>query len=56
MPNEKILEIDQKLQGDFQRLSNSSKQRIAERSGHYIHHAEPEIVIDEIVIMLNQQG
>lgn len=37
-------------------LFNSSKQRIAERSRHYIHHDELEIVIDEIMILLNQHG
>ncbi|UNK20641.1 alpha/beta hydrolase [Paenibacillus sp. N3/727] len=52
-PSQEILEIEQRLQTDFQRLSTSSKQRIAGRSGHYIHHDEPEIVIEEILIMLN---
>jgi pimeloyl-ACP methyl ester carboxylesterase len=39
-------------QADFQQLSTVSKFRIAERSGHYIHHDEPEIVIEEIINML----
>lgn len=50
-PNEEILKIEQRLQADFSRLSTSSKQRIAGRSGHYIHHDEPEIVIEEILTM-----
>ncbi|MFG0217126.1 alpha/beta fold hydrolase [Brevibacillus porteri] len=51
-PNEEILTIEQRLQADFRRLSTSSKQRMANRSGHYIHHDEPEMVIEEILIML----
>lgn len=53
-PNEEILAIEQRLQADFMRLSTStsSKQRIAGRSGHYIHHDEPEMVIEEILFML----
>ncbi|EJL26492.1 alpha/beta fold hydrolase [Brevibacillus sp. BC25] len=51
-PNEEILKIEQNLQADFRRLSTSSKQRIAGRSGHYIHHDEPDIVVEEILMML----
>ncbi|MFO1446150.1 alpha/beta hydrolase [Bacillus sp. Bva_UNVM-123] len=51
-PSQEILEIEQRLQAEFLRLSTSSKQRIAGRSGHYIHHDEPEMVIDEIMAML----
>ncbi|MFF2176443.1 alpha/beta fold hydrolase [Lysinibacillus sp. NPDC058147] len=51
-PSQKILEIEQSLQAEFQKLSTSSKFQIARRSGHYIHHDEPEIVIDEIIHML----
>lgn len=51
-PNEEILAIEQRLQADFKRLSTSSKQRIAIRSRHYIHHDEPDVVIEEILIML----
>lgn len=51
-PSQEILEIEQRLQAEFLRLSTSSKQRIAGHSGHYIHHDEPEIVIDEIMAML----
>ncbi|RAT98447.1 alpha/beta fold hydrolase [Brevibacillus sp. Leaf182] len=55
-PNEEILAIEQRLQADFMRLSTStsSKQRIAGRSGHYIHHDEPEMVIEEILFMLRE--
>ncbi|MBE1553415.1 alpha/beta fold hydrolase [Sporosarcina limicola] len=55
-PDKEILEIEQRLQVDFQWLSTSSKHRIAGRSGHYIHHDEPEIVIEEIIIMLKGTG
>ncbi|NQF16305.1 alpha/beta hydrolase [Brevibacillus sp. HB1.3] len=51
-PNEEILAIEQHLQADFKRLSTSSKQRMATRSGHYIHHDEPEMVMEEILIMV----
>lgn len=44
------------MQADFRRLSTISKIRIAERSGHYIHHDEPEIVVEEIVSMLKGDG
>jgi len=43
------------LQGDFKRLSTVSKRRIAEHSGHYIQHEEPEIVIEEIMRMLRER-
>lgn len=55
-PSQDILEIEQRLQAGFLRLSTSSKQRIAVRSGHYIHHDEPEVVIEEIIIMLKGMG
>lgn len=51
-PHQEILEIEQKLQADFRQLSTSSKHRIAGRSRHYIHHDEPDMVIEEILIML----
>lgn len=51
-PHLAILEIEQKLQAEFQRLSTSSTIRIANQSGHYIHHDEPEIVVEEIMNML----
>lgn len=51
-PHMAILEVEQKLQSEFQRLSTSSKTRIANQSGHYIHHDEPEIVVEEIMNML----
>lgn len=53
-PYQDILEIEQRLQADFLRLSTSGKQRIASGSRHYIHHDEPEIVIEEIMIMLEK--
>ncbi|GAB0168209.1 alpha/beta hydrolase [Lysinibacillus sp. CTST325] len=53
-PSQKILEIEQNLQAEFKKLSTSSKFRIASHSGHYIHHDEPEIVIEEIILMLKE--
>ncbi|KAA0759325.1 MULTISPECIES: alpha/beta fold hydrolase [Bacillus] len=55
-PSQEILEIEQRLQAEFQWLSTSSKYRIASRSGHYIHHDEPEVVIEEIMLMLKEMG
>lgn len=53
-PSQKILEIEQNLQKELKKLSTSSKFRIASHSGHYIHHDEPEIVIEEILRMLKE--
>jgi pimeloyl-ACP methyl ester carboxylesterase len=53
-PAQAILEIEQRLQFDFQKLSTSSKHRIAHCSGHDIHHDEPEIVIEEIMGILKE--
>jgi len=53
-PSQKILEIEQNLQAEFKKLSTPSKFRIASHSGHYIHHDEPEIVIEEIILMLKE--
>jgi len=36
------------LQGDLVKLSTNSKQIIAEKSGHNIHHDQPELVVDAI--------
>lgn len=55
-PSQEILEIEQSLQAEFQLLSTSSKFRIAIHSGHYIHHDEPDIVIEEILLMLKGMG
>jgi pimeloyl-ACP methyl ester carboxylesterase len=41
------------LQDDLARLSSRSGHIIAEHSGHYIHHDEPELVIDAIHKMVN---
>lgn len=53
-PSQKILEIEQNLQKELKKLSTSSKFRIASHSGHYIHHDEPEIVIEEILRMFKE--
>lgn len=55
-PNEEILRIDQRMQADFRRLSTLSRCRMAAGSGHYIHHDEPEIVIEEITAMVKGDG
>jgi pimeloyl-ACP methyl ester carboxylesterase len=41
------------LQDDLARLSSRSEHIIAEHSGHYIHHDEPDLVIDAIHKMVN---
>ncbi len=51
-PVQELLKIEQRLQADFQRLSNASKLRIAGRSRHYIHVDEPELVVEEIESMI----
>ncbi|MBE9913737.1 alpha/beta hydrolase [Paenibacillus donghaensis] len=51
-PQQEILQIEQRLQAGFKRLSTVSKIRIAGRSRHYVHHDEPEVVIEEIINML----
>lgn len=53
-PEEKLLEIEQKLQLDFNKLSKLSKTVIAKNSGHYIHKDEPGLVIKEIRQMVNK--
>ncbi|WP_379141499.1 alpha/beta fold hydrolase [Paenibacillus sp. sgz500992] len=53
-PSTAILELEQKLQRGFLRWSAAGRQRIAGGSGHYIHHDEPEIVIEEITAMIAQ--
>ncbi|MCP4539165.1 MAG: alpha/beta hydrolase [Chloroflexi bacterium] len=37
-----------KLQQDLVKLSTNSQHIVAEKSGHYIHHDQPELVIDAI--------
>jgi pimeloyl-ACP methyl ester carboxylesterase len=41
------------LQDDLARLSSRSEHIIAEHSGHYIHHDEPDLVVDAIHKMVN---
>ncbi|PUU89355.1 alpha/beta fold hydrolase [Halanaerobium sp.] len=53
-PEAKLLEIEQELQLDYKNLSDSNKTVIAEKSGHYIHLDEPELVINEIKEMINK--
>jgi len=49
--NIKLEQIRQELQSDLLKLSSNSKQIIAEQSGHYIHHDQPNLVIDAILEM-----
>jgi len=53
-PEERLLNVEQKLQLDIKNLSKMSKSIIAKKSGHYIHKDEPELVIKEIIQMINQ--
>ncbi len=48
LPNDKLLEVDQKLQHNLKKLSTKSKVIIAEYSSHYIQQQQPELVIREI--------
>lgn len=50
--NQKLTQIRQDLQSDLLTLSSDSKQIIAEQSGHYIHHDQPDLVIDAILEMV----
>lgn len=49
--NQKLTQIRQELQSDLLKLSSDSKQIIAEQSGHYIQHDQPDLVIDAILEM-----
>ncbi|MGP3779569.1 alpha/beta fold hydrolase [Halanaerobium saccharolyticum] len=53
-PEDKLLEIEQELQLDYKQLSENSKTVIAEKSGHYIHKDQPELVINEIKEMVDK--
>ncbi|WP_161946616.1 alpha/beta fold hydrolase [Ureibacillus xyleni] len=44
----------QALQDNLLQLSTNSNRLIVENSSHYIHHDQPEIVIDSILDMLNE--
>ena len=46
------------LQQDLVKLSTNSQHIIAEKSGHYIHHDQPELVVDAIrqVVMASRTG
>lgn len=51
-PQQEIMKIEQGLQAKMQELSAVSSFKIAQHSRHYIHHNEPEIVIEEIEMMI----
>jgi pimeloyl-ACP methyl ester carboxylesterase len=56
---EELNTIEMDLQRDFLKLSRKSKQIIAERSWHYIHKSQPELVINairEVVEMARERG
>jgi hypothetical protein len=51
LPEEKFEQLQQswnELQNDLVNLSSNSQQIVAEKSGHYIHHDQPELVIETI--------
>ena len=50
--NQILGQIRQELQSDLLLLSSGSKQIIAEKSGHNIHHDQPDLVIDAILEMV----
>lgn len=52
--NEQLKEHSIQLQKDLLKLSSNSKQIIAEKSGHYIHLDEPELVVQAIKEIINQ--
>ena len=52
-PEKKFLDIENKLHENLKKISDNSKIIIAEKSGHYIHKTQPNIVFDEIFRMLN---
>ena len=45
---ERLKQSWEELQRDFVELSTNSQHIIAEKSGHYIHHDQPELVVDAI--------
>lgn len=51
-PDREFSAISQRVQYEFKQTSTSSRHRIAGRSGHDIHHDEPELVQDEIMYIL----
>lgn len=51
-PFQAILEIEQRSQTEFLEMSAASRQVTAGSSGHYIHHDQPELVIEEITGMI----
>ncbi len=53
-PNQKILEVEQKLQFEFKKLSWDSKIIVAQRSRHYIQNDEPELIVEAITEMVNK--
>jgi pimeloyl-ACP methyl ester carboxylesterase len=47
-PVEALQRVETELQREFLKLSPRSRHILAERSGHFIHHDEPELVIEAI--------
>lgn len=45
---EQLKQIWNELQQNLVELSTNSQHIIAEKSGHYIHHHQPELVVDAI--------
>jgi pimeloyl-ACP methyl ester carboxylesterase len=42
------------LQRELTMLSSNSRQIVAEKSGHYIHHDQPELVVDAIRLLVEE--
>ena len=47
-PSEDLQRVEQELQREFLRLSQNSSLVIAEKSGHFIQHDQPKLVIEAI--------
>ena len=53
-PSEALQRIEVDLQRQMSRLSLNSKFKVAERSGHFIQHDEPEFVVDAIRELIDE--
>jgi pimeloyl-ACP methyl ester carboxylesterase len=47
-PVETYTQLDRELQADLATLVPNARHVIAERSGHYIHQSQPELVVEAI--------
>ena len=53
-PNQEILDVEQKLQFEFKKLSSNSKIIAAQKSGHYVQNDEPELIVEAITEIVNK--